>query len=89
MVARGGPGAAPNWEAEAVAARTCGGPVAPSREAGTGASGHMGTRACLVLCLDLELVHGGIRSSGYRQWPLVPLRERLRTRGWGQHPFPV
>jgi hypothetical protein len=48
---------------------TRGGPgAAPSREAGTGASGHVGTHACLILCLDLELVCGGTRSSGYRQF---------------------
>jgi hypothetical protein len=40
-------------------------------------------------CLDLNLVHGGTRSLGYRQWPLGPPRERLRTHGWGQHPFPA
>jgi hypothetical protein len=28
-------------------------------------------------CLDLELVCGGIRSSGYRQWPPDPPQERL------------
>jgi hypothetical protein len=38
---------------------THGGPEAvPSREAGTGASGHAGTRARLVLCLNFELVLG-------------------------------
>jgi hypothetical protein len=35
-------------------------------------------------CLDLELVCGGTRSSGYRQRLLGPPRERLRTRRWGQ-----
>jgi hypothetical protein len=40
--------------------------AAPSWEAGTGASGHAGTCARLVFCLDLELVRGGTRSLGYR-----------------------
>jgi hypothetical protein len=67
---RGGPGAAPSREAGTGAVGTRGGPgVAPSREAGTEASGHVGTHARLVLCLNLELVRGGTRSSGYRQWP--------------------
>jgi hypothetical protein len=35
-------------------------------------------------CLDLELVCGGTRSSGYRQRPPGPPRETLRTRRWGQ-----
>jgi hypothetical protein len=34
-------------------------------------------------CLDLKVVREGTRSSGYRQWPPGPPRERLRTRGWG------
>jgi hypothetical protein len=64
-----GPGAAQRWEAGDGAMGTHGGPgAAPSREAGTGALGHAGTRARLVLCLDLELVRGGTRSSGYRQY---------------------
>jgi hypothetical protein len=49
------------------------------------------TQACalvLSFIFDLELVHGGTWSSGYRQWLLGPPRERLRTRGWGQHPSP-
>jgi hypothetical protein len=37
-----------------------------------------------ALCLDLELVCRGTRSSGCRQRPLGPPRERLRTRRWGQ-----
>jgi hypothetical protein len=48
-------------------------------------------RACepvLPFVFDLKLVSGGIRSLGYRQWPLGPPRERLRTLGWGQHPSP-
>jgi hypothetical protein len=44
--------------------------------------------SCPAFCFDLELVRGGTRSSGYRQWPPGPPRERLRTRGWGQHHFP-
>jgi hypothetical protein len=35
------------------------------------------------------LVHGGTRSLRYRQWPPGPPRERMRTRWWGQHPFPA
>jgi hypothetical protein len=35
-------------------------------------------------CLDLELVCGGTQSSGCRQRPPGPPRERLRTRRWGQ-----
>jgi hypothetical protein len=35
-------------------------------------------------CLDLELVCGGTRFSGYRQRLPGPPRERLRTRRWGQ-----
>jgi hypothetical protein len=69
MGVRDGPGAAPRWEAGDGAVGTHGGPgAAPSQEAGTGALGHAGTRARLVLCLDLELVRGGIRFSGYRQY---------------------
>jgi hypothetical protein len=40
-------------------------------------------------CLDLKLVRRGTRSLGYRQWPPGPPRERMRTRGWGQHAFPA
>jgi hypothetical protein len=40
--------------------------------------------ACPAPCIDLELVCGGTLSSGYRQRPLGPPRERLRTRNWGQ-----
>jgi hypothetical protein len=40
--------------------------------------------ACYTPCLDLELVCGGTRSSGCRQRPPGPPRERLRTRRWGQ-----
>jgi hypothetical protein len=40
--------------------------------------------ACSTPCLDLELVCGGTRSSGCRQRPPGPPRERLRTRRWGQ-----
>jgi hypothetical protein len=35
-------------------------------------------------CFDLELVCGGTRSSGYRQRPTDPPREKLRTCRWGQ-----
>jgi hypothetical protein len=35
-------------------------------------------------CLNLELVCGGTRSSGYRQRPPNPSRERLQTCRWGQ-----
>jgi hypothetical protein len=35
-------------------------------------------------CLDLELVCGGTRSSGCRQRPPGPPRERLRTHRWSQ-----
>jgi hypothetical protein len=44
--------------------------------------------ARLVFCLDSKLVHEGTRSLGYRQWSSGPPRARLRTRGWGHHPFP-
>jgi hypothetical protein len=50
--------------------------------------GHTGMRAHLVFHLDSELLHGDTQSSGYRQWPPGPPRERLQTHGWGQHPFP-
>jgi hypothetical protein len=52
-----------------------GGPL--SREAEARATGHAGMRAHLAICLDLELVHGGTRSSGYRQWPPGPPREKM------------
>jgi hypothetical protein len=65
---RGSPGAAPSWEVGAGATGTRDGPrAAPSREVGARALGHAGTRAHLVLCLDLELVRGGTWSSAYRQ----------------------
>jgi hypothetical protein len=35
-------------------------------------------------CLDLKLICGGTRSSGCRQRPSGPPRERLRTRRWCQ-----
>jgi hypothetical protein len=35
-------------------------------------------------CLDLELICRGTQSSEYRQRPLGPPWERLRTRRWGQ-----
>jgi hypothetical protein len=35
-------------------------------------------------CLELKLIHRGIRSAGYRQWLSGPPRERLQTRKWGQ-----
>jgi hypothetical protein len=58
--ARGIPGAAPSREAGTGDTGTHGGPrAASSREVGTEASGHAGTRAFLILCLDLELVCGG------------------------------
>jgi hypothetical protein len=49
------------------------------------------TRACapiLPFVFDLKLICGGVRSSGYQQWPPGPPRERLRTRVWGLHPSP-
>jgi hypothetical protein len=65
---RGSLGAALSREVGTGVVGTRGGPGAvPSWEAGTGASGHVGTRVRLVLCLDLELVRGSTRSSGYRQ----------------------
>jgi hypothetical protein len=86
---RGSSRAALRREAEAIAQGTCGGPGAPlSREAGAGTTGHMGMHAHLYFRLNLEHVQEGVRSSGYRQWPPGPPRERLRTHGWGQHPFP-
>jgi hypothetical protein len=93
---RGGPGAAPGREAGAEATGTHGSPGAVlSREAGAGAAGTHGSPGAAPSlgggsrCLDLMLVRGGTRSSGYRQWPLGPPQERLRTRGCGQHPFPA
>jgi hypothetical protein len=73
--ARGGPGAAPSreWEPEPR------GHMAASELSLAGGRSH---------CLDLKLVRGGTRSSGYRQWPPGPPRERLRIREWGQHHFP-
>jgi hypothetical protein len=49
----------------------------PSQEAGAGALGHAGTCARLVFCLDLEIVRGGTRSTGYQQWPPGPPWEWL------------
>jgi hypothetical protein len=82
---RGGPGAAPGWAAGAEAAghttvtelpRARGGPGAVSgRAAGAGSAGHMAVPE-LAFCLNLELVRGGTRSSGYRQWPPGPPWER-------------
>jgi hypothetical protein len=39
---------------------------------------------CPAYCFDLELVCGATRSSGCRQRPSGPPRERLRTCSWGQ-----
>jgi hypothetical protein len=39
-----------------------------------------------VPCLDLKLVCGDTRSSGCRQRPPGPPRERLQSRRWGQNP---
>jgi hypothetical protein len=44
---------------------------------GDGSRGTRGMCARLVFRLDLELVRRGIRSSGFRQWPPGPPRERL------------
>jgi hypothetical protein len=49
----------------------------------TGAVEHAVMCVHLIFRLDLELIHGGIQSSGYRQWPPGPPRKRLRTCGWG------
>jgi hypothetical protein len=58
--------------------RTRDGPGAtPSQEMGARTLGHADTCACLIFYLDLKLVRGGTRSSGYRQWPPGPPRERL------------
>jgi hypothetical protein len=83
---RGGPGAAPGWAAGAGAT----GHVAAMKLTSAGrrdpelqlAWQRVDTRPAHYL--DLELVCGGTRSSGYRQWPPGPPRERLRTRRWGQ-----
>jgi hypothetical protein len=54
-----------------------------------GGSWNHGTRGgSRAAHLALRPAYGGTRSSGYRQWPLGPPLERLRTRGWGQHLFP-
>jgi hypothetical protein len=95
---QGGPGAAPGWAAGARATRHEVAPELP--RAGQRELEPQDTwrpRSCPGLqlawqrvdtrpapCLDLELVCGGTRSSGYRQWPPGPPRERLRTRRWGQ-----
>jgi hypothetical protein len=66
---RGGPGAALSRKVGVRATGTRGGPRATSSwEAGAGALGHTTTRARLIFCLDLKLVHGDTWSSGYRQW---------------------
>jgi hypothetical protein len=83
---RGGLRAAPGWVAEAGAA----GHMAAPKPTSAGRRGpelqlawqRVDTRP--APCPDLELVCGGTRSSGYRQWPPGPPRERLRTRRWGQ-----
>jgi hypothetical protein len=50
--------------------RTRGGPgAAPGRAMGAGSAGHVAVPE-LAFCLDLELVRGGTRSSGYRHLPL-------------------
>jgi hypothetical protein len=95
MGTRGGPGAAPSWEREP---EPLGHVVAPKLpRAGSGSPSRGDTwqpRSCpqsggRSRCLDLKLVRGGTRSSGYRQWPPGPPRERMRTHVWGQHPFPT
>jgi hypothetical protein len=75
---RGGPGAAPGWAAGAGAAGHVTTPELPGKHVWQ----RVDTRS--APCLDLKLVCGGTRSSGYRQWPSGPRRERLRTRRWGQ-----
>jgi hypothetical protein len=37
----------------------------------------------------LSLVHRGTRSTGYREWPPAPPRERQQIRRWGQYLFPA
>jgi hypothetical protein len=90
---RGGPGAAPSQEGEP---EPQGHVVAPELPR-TGSPSRGDTwqpQSCPQpgggsRCLDLKLVRGGTQSSGYQQWPLGPPRERMRTSGWGQHPFPM
>jgi hypothetical protein len=66
---RGGPGAALSRKVGVRATGTRGDPRATSSwEAGAGALGHTATRARLIFCLDLKLVHRDTWSSGYRQW---------------------
>jgi hypothetical protein len=88
---QGGPGAAPGWAAGARAARhevALELPRAGQRELEPQDTWR--PRSCPGLqlawqrvdtrpapCLDLELVCGGTRSSGYRQWPPGPPWERL------------
>jgi hypothetical protein len=43
--------------------------AAPNREVGAEALEHVGTRAYLILCLDLELIRG--QSLGYRHASLL------------------
>jgi hypothetical protein len=38
--------------------------------------------------LDLSLVRRGTWSTGYRQWPSDPPRERQQTHRWVQYLFP-
>jgi hypothetical protein len=66
--------------------------AALSREQEPEPRGHMAASELPLAgsrCLDLKLIREGTRSSGYQQWPPGPPRERLRTYGWGQHPFPA
>jgi hypothetical protein len=57
-------------------------------EAGSSAVGQVAARGCTPCSLScLEVVHGDIRSAGYRQWPPDPPWGRQRTHRWGQHLF--
>jgi hypothetical protein len=88
-------GATPSWEREPVPRGHMAAPELP--RAGSGSLSHRDTwrprsypqPGGKSRCLDLKLVRGGTQSSGYQQWPPGPPRERMRTYGWGQHPFPV
>jgi hypothetical protein len=68
---RGGPGAASGWTVGAGAA----GHVAAPKPTSVGRRGPelqlawQRVDTCPAACLDLDLVCGGTRSSGYRQWP--------------------
>jgi hypothetical protein len=92
---RGDLGAAPSWEWEPVPWGHMAAPELPragSESLSHGDKWHPRSypqSGSGSHCLNLKLVRGGTQSSGYRQWPPGPPRERMRTYGWSQHPFPA